>query len=93
MRDWASERREERRLKLERREAIRPLREMLENTVFGIRLPWIESRKVLVIYGSQSRSIAWEDCADKALVAELQRDMLGDAEDWLASAWEDVVTT
>lgn len=86
-----AERRAEKRLKLERREAIRPLREMLEDTAFGIRLPWVGTRKVAVTFGSQSRAIAWADCSNRAIVAGLQRDMLGDAEDWIAAAWEGVV--
>lgn len=85
------ERLAENRLKLERREAIRPLREMLEDTAFGIRLPWVGTRKAAVTFGSQSRAIAWEDCSNREIVAELQRDMLGDAEDWIASAWKGVV--
>lgn len=86
------ERLAENRLKLERREAIRPLREMLEDTAFGIHLPpWVGTRKVAVTFDSQSRAIAWEDCSNREIVAGLQRDMLGDAEDWIASTWEDVV--
>jgi len=86
------ERLAENRLKLERREAIRPLREMLKDTGFGIHLPWVGTRKVMITFDWQSRVIAWEDCSNREIVAELQREMLGDAEDWIASAWDDVVT-
>lgn len=86
-------RREEKVLKIERREAIRPLRDMLEETQFSVRLPWVGSRKVLIMWGTHSRSIAWEDCADRSVVGRLQTEILEDAEVWLSAAWRGVVTT
>lgn len=88
---WRAEREEESRLKIERREAIRPLRKMLEPSMFGIRLPLVTTRQVLIMYGSDSRSIAWEDCSDRALVGDLQVELLNSAQNWLDRAWDGVV--
>lgn len=77
----------ERQLKLQRRKAVRPLREMLNGTYFGVRLPWIGTRTVLITLGDcWTREIAWEDCADREVVARLQRELVGDVEAWVAEA-------
>lgn len=81
---WKEQKREETRLKLVRREAIRPLRAMLDGTPFGIGLPHVSTGCVLIVLAvSWSRSIRWEDCGDRALVARLQREIADTASRWL----------
>ena len=84
-------RQEEKRLQPIRREAIRPLRKMLDGTGFGVRLPDVTIGRVYIVLESWSRVIAWGDCGDRRIVARLQFELLEDAEEWLARAYDGVV--
>ena len=86
-------RQQEKTLKSIRREAIRPLRAMLADTSFGLRLPDVSTGVALItLLDCWSRRIAWEDCGDRRLVATLQRELLDDVERWLTDARDGVVT-
>jgi hypothetical protein len=80
-------------LKRERREAIRPLRQMLDRTHFGIRLADPSTRLVLITLDSWSRRIAWADCGNRAVVAKLQQELIAEADGWLSRASDDVVSS
>lgn len=84
--------REERALKLERREKIRPLRAMLYGTAFGVTLPFIKTHQVRIRFMSWSRAIDWDDAGNKRLVGELQRELLHHASGFVDESWADLVS-
>ena len=89
------QRREEARLKRVRCNAIRPLREMLADTHFCVRLPHVSTGTVLLELGypgGWSRQIAWADCTDRALVARLQLELIEEADAWLDRVSGEVVS-